>query len=169
MDVPKINLLQSAKKLLQEKRNTAPDSRGEQTKESDKVEFSSTLSSKYYNIHNRLKEEQSELTKTQTKLGILSEPNLKKEGLINILFGKTPLFQEIQDAANFDENVLKNELLEKKERQISTIKSLEVESENIMSAGMLLAPDAFSATLKKIDGSMIKNIPEKVVEKLITD
>ena len=169
MDVPKINLLQSAKKLLQEQRNTAPDARSGNPVASDQIEFSSVLSSKYLKIQSRLKEEQNELTKTQTKLGILEEPDMKKEGLINILFGKTPLFEELKDLTSFDKERLVDDLQKKKEEQTTVIKSLEVESENIMSAGMLHNPEKFSETLKSMDENTMKNIPEKVVEKLITD
>ena len=171
MDVPKINLLQSAERLLQEKRNVAQEVQSvTQSASVDQAQFSSILSSKYITIQNRLKEEQNELTKTQTKLGILDEePGVQKEGLINILFGKTPLFEELRDLTRFDRDDLVKQLNAQKDERIKNIRSLEVEFTNVLSAGMVADPEKFSDTFKKISEDVMKPIPEKVVEKLIKD
>ena len=171
MDVQKLNIINSAEKLLKNKQQAATSLNLKSTEARDQIQFSSVISSKYYKIQSRLKDEQNELTKTQTKLGILNEPDAKKEDLINILFGKTPLFKEISAETEFNQNSLIKNLMAQKEEQINRIKSLEVESENIFSAGMLTDPSSFEKSIKAMkQNEIIMNpISEKSVERLIRD
>lgn len=171
MDVPKINLLQSAERLLQERKSNHFDGKDTVVSEpaNDQANFSSILSSKYLSIQNRLKDEQNELTKTQTKVGILNEPGIEKDGLINILFGKTPLFEELREMAHFDKNTYLKELNQKKDSQIQNIKKLEVEFENIMSAANVADTLKFGNTIKELNENLIKPIPEGMIERLIKD
>lgn len=174
MDVQIVNIINSAKELLKEKKspNTeAPSAFSTSKLSADSLEFSSGLAAKYLGVQNKLSELQIELTKEQTKLGVLSEEGISKDDLINILFGNTPLFSEA-NLEEFNKEKIVQETLKSKDEMLTKIKSLEVESENIFSVGMLGNAGSFTDSISKVGGfdlSSLKPISGNKVEKLIKD
>lgn len=106
------------------------------------------------------------------KLGVLSEENnTPKEDLINILFGETPLFRELVENPNQDLNQLREQVRVKKDQLIDSIRKYEVESENVLSVGMLKNPENFRKSVENLSGKDIqmKQLSEKTIERLIQD
>ncbi|MCE9501844.1 MAG: hypothetical protein K8R21_15285, partial [Leptospira sp.] len=137
----------------------------------DSAEFTTSLSSKYLSIQSKLGTLQSDLSKEQAKVGILSEENLTQDGLINVLFGKTPLFANILNEKSFDKDKLLQESKSSRDKILESIKSLEVESENILSVGLLQNPDSFSKLTNQLslESEALRPISGKTVERLIQD
>ncbi len=174
MDVQIVNFINSAKELLKDKKSTNRESQGASSSEKtavDSLEFSSGLAAKYVGVQKQLSELQVELTKEQTKLGVLSESDIGKNDLINILFGNTPLFSEA-NLKEFNKDKIVADTLKSKDEIVSRIKTLEVESENILSVGMLSDSNVFSNSIGKLgefEMSALKPISGNKVEKLIKD
>ncbi|EMY79456.1 hypothetical protein LEP1GSC060_2513 [Leptospira weilii serovar Ranarum str. ICFT] len=174
MDVPLTNLISSAEKLIRDKRSSVSGktaSTQEERGSLDKTEFSSGLTSRYLKIQETLSGLQGEFTREQMKLGVLNEENTPNSGLINILFGETPLFRELVENPDIDQAVLKERIQEKKNKLSDAIRNLEVESENIFSVGMLKDRDNFSKSLETITGKNVqmKQFSEKTIERLIKE
>ncbi|EJO70937.1 MULTISPECIES: LIC10415 family protein [Leptospira] len=172
MEVPLTNLIHSAEKLIRDKRSSARNASTRVEQESlDKTEFSSGLTSRYLKIQETLSSLQGEFTREQMKLGILNEGNTPNSELINILFGETPLFRELAENPEIDQNALKEKIQEKKNKLTDAIRNLEVESENIFSVGMLKDQNHFSKSLETISGKNVqmKQLSEKTIERLIKE
>ncbi|EKT87490.1 LIC10415 family protein [Leptospira santarosai] len=174
MDVPLTNLISSAEKLIRDKRSSvgAKSVRSQEERGNlDKTEFSSGLTSRYLKIQETLAGLQGEFTREQMKLGILNEGNTPNDELINILFGETPLFRELSENPDIDRAVLKEQIQGKKNKLTDAIRSLEVESENIFSIGILKDRDNFSKSLETISGKNVqmKQLSEKAIERLIKE
>ncbi|MBE7412094.1 MAG: hypothetical protein L6Q54_05660 [Leptospiraceae bacterium] len=174
MDVQIVNFINSAKELLKDKKSPNTETSGSISSDklsTDSLEFSSGLAAKYTVVQNKLRELQNDLSKEQTKLGVLSEEGINNDDLINILFGNTPLFSEA-DLKAFDREKITQETLESKDEIMTKIKSLEVESENIFSIGMLGDSNSFTNSIRKLGEigiHSLKPISGSKVEKLIKD
>ena len=174
MDVQMVNFINSAKELLKEKKSSNTEkqsSAGTNTLAADSTQFSSGLAAKYMGVQAKLGELQVELTKEQTKIGVLSEEGIGKNDLINILFGNTPLFSEA-NLKEFNKEKIVQETLKSKDDIVTKIKALEVESENIFSVGMLSDSSSFSKSIesfRKFEVNSLKPISGDKVEKLIKD
>ncbi|TGN02852.1 LIC10415 family protein [Leptospira dzoumogneensis] len=175
MDVQLTNLVSSAEKLLRDKRSSVPGRTGvpsEAQNAADKTEFSSSLTSRYLKVQETLGNLQEQLSKEQMKLGVLSEEkNTPKEELINVLFGETPLFRELVENPNQDLNQLREQVQVKKDQLMDSIRKYEVESENVLSVGMLKNPENFRKSIENLSGKDIqmKQLSEKTIERLIQD
>ncbi|PJZ71378.1 hypothetical protein CH373_02445 [Leptospira perolatii] len=175
MDVQLTNLVSSAEKLLRDKRSAVPgktEAPSETAKNAvDKTEFSSSLTSRYLKIQESLAGLQAELSKEQMKLGILGEGNTPKSELINILFGETPLFRELAENPNMDLQAVEKKITANKEKLTGEIRKYEVESENVLSVGMLKGQDQFRKSLEDLSAKDVrmKQLSEKTIERLIQD
>ncbi|EPG65668.1 hypothetical protein LEP1GSC061_1045 [Leptospira wolffii serovar Khorat str. Khorat-H2] len=114
---------------------------------------------------------QEELSKEQMKLGVLDEGNTPKEDLIHILFGETPLFRELLENPNQDLNQVREQVQVKKDQLTDSIRKFEVESENVLSVGMLKSPENFRKSIEDLSAKDIrmKQLSEKTIERLIQD
>ncbi|EQA35202.1 hypothetical protein LEP1GSC047_1024 [Leptospira inadai serovar Lyme str. 10] len=174
MDVQLTNLVSSAEKLLRDKRSSVPGRTGtpsETQNTADKTEFSSSLTSRYLKVQETLTGLQQELSREQMKLGILDEGNTTKEDLIHILFGETPLFRELVENPDLDLNAVKDKVLKNKDELTDAIRKFEVESENVLSLGMLKSPENFRKSVEDLSAKDIrmKQLSEKTIERLIQD
>ncbi|MFB5652763.1 hypothetical protein ACE5IS_19140 [Leptospira wolffii] len=174
MDVQLTNLVSSAEKLLRDKRSSVPGRTGvpsEAQNAPDKTEFSSGLTSRYLKVQETLANLQEELSKEQMKLGVLDEGNTPKEDLIHILFGETPLFRELLENPNQDLNQVREQVRVKKDQLTDSIRKFEVESENVLSVGMLKSPENFRKSIEDLSAKDIrmKQLSEKTIERLIQD
>ncbi|WCL50335.1 hypothetical protein [Leptospira sp. GIMC2001] len=173
MDVRLSNLLNSAEKLVKDKIPASSD--GQKGKEGqwsnpvvqDTAEFTNQLTGKYQTIQAKLSELQNNLTKEQMKQGLLAEKAPDPAELIHILFGKEPLFSELQQDANADLDKIRLQSGENILNIEKEIRTKEVENENVVSLGMTHNPKEFSKALEGIDRISWKPLNEKTVQKLI--
>ncbi|TGK12019.1 hypothetical protein EHO60_07035 [Leptospira fletcheri] len=172
MDVQLTKLVSSAEKLLRDKRSavsgkTEPPSDTQNT--TDKTEFSSSLTSRYLKVQETLTGLQQELSKEQMKLGILNEGTTPKEDLIHILFGETPLFRELSENPELDLKELKDKVQTNKDELTDMIRKFEVESENVLSVGMLKSPENFRKSIEELSAKDVpmRQLSEKTIERLI--
>jgi len=116
-------------------------------------------------LQNQLAALQNEYTREQTRLSMLENNNLADEELVNILYGGTPLFTESLQTLVEEKEALLAKIRAKKEEISQQIRSLEVESENILSIKANGKPeDIQKEDLPKVN---MKPLDIKLVEKLI--
>jgi hypothetical protein len=173
MDVRLSNLLNSAERMLRDKNTSSSDTKSGKEKTwtapelKDSAEFSNLLTGKYQTIQSKLADLQSQLSREQMKQAVLEEKNPNPAELIHVLFGKEPLFPELQagGSPNFDEMKKSSNLqmaaLEKE------IREKEVENENVVSLGMIHNSEGFSKAFTDLSSASFKPLNEKSVQKLI--
>lgn len=178
MDVRLSNILNSAEKLIKDKNTNAKspsDSSGRDLKQGwtaggiqDKAEFSNLLTGKFQTIQSKLSELQGQFTKEQMRLSYLKEEKSQDPAeLIHVLFGKEPLFPELQNGGSIQLESLKSTTEKNLTRLESEIRSKEVENENVVSLGLQDNSSDFKKLLQGIDSVTWKPMNEKTVQKLI--
>jgi hypothetical protein len=174
MDVRLSNILNSAERLVRDKGSSGADlSLKKETPFSakeiqDSAEFANLLTGKYQTIQNKLSELQSQFSREQMRASLLKEEKSKDPNeLIHVLFGKEPLFPELQSGAkvNLEElGILSEKRVETLEKEI---KEKEVENENVVSLGVYQNPEDWGSTLQEINSLSWKPMNVKNVQKLI--
>ncbi|MCU0823256.1 MAG: hypothetical protein MUF77_01260 [Leptospira sp.] len=170
MDVRLNRLLNSAEKLIQDRKDSkdvsSSKSQNEVNQTETKSDFVVSLPVQYHNIQTRLTELQKLLSKEQARLGVLEDPNSSNENLKELLFENEPLFPELSSSQEDKSRIL--------ETSKSTISSLldelrkkEVESENIFSLGSRLSPREFSGNIGTMSSQSMKPLTEDVVKRLL--
>lgn len=178
MDVKLNHLLNSAEKLIQEKDLVSSKSKAttglteqatvaKTTGMGDTAEFSNLLTGKFHTIQAKLSDLQSQLTREQMRLSYLTEGTPEPTELIHVLFGKEPLFPELQKSSNVDLLNLRKETEKKLVELEKEIRYKEVENENVVALGLFQKDSGFSELLKGIETISWKPINEKTVQKLI--
>ncbi|TGL46877.1 hypothetical protein EHQ55_13650 [Leptospira meyeri] len=169
MDVRLNRLLNSAEKLIQDKKDTKDVSGKSGTpvqKSDEKSDFIVSLPVQYHNIQSRLTELQKQLSKEQSRIGLLEDNSQEEDKLKELLFEGEPLFPELGEG-----KVSKPEILETSKGNISSLlaelKKKEVESENIFSLGMMLNPEDFKGKIGTLSASSMKPISETMVKRLL--
>lgn len=170
MDVRLNRLLNSAEKLIQDRKDakdiTSSKGQTEAVKTEEKSDFIVSLPVQYHSIQSRLTELQKLLSKEQARLGVLEDPKTSNENLKELLFENEPLFPEF-GAADAD----KAKVLESSKSSISgllaELKKKEVESENIFSLGSRLSPEDFKGKIGAVSPSSMKPITEEAVKRLL--
>lgn len=170
MDVRLNRLLNSAEKLVQDKKDTKDVSSGKTgttvQKSDEKSDFVVSLPVQYHNIQSRLTELQKQLSKEQSRIGLLEDTTQEENKLKELLFEGEPLFPELGDR-----KVTKPEILENSKGNISSLlaelKKKEVEGENIFSLGMMLSPDEFKGKIGSVSTASMKPISETMVKRLL--
>lgn len=174
MDVRLSNLLNSAERMLKDK-NTSSADRKTTGKEAewtapavqDTAEFTNQLTGKFQTIQTKLSELQSQLTKEQMRQAVLEEKSPKPDELINVLFGKEPLFPELQDNATVNLEDLKKTSQTNILALETQIRSKEVENENVVALGMIHNSGEFAKALKDLGSVSFRPLNENSVQKLI--
>jgi hypothetical protein len=175
MDVRLSNILNSAEKLIKDK-NT--DSKGNSVQEGkqewsnkgirDTAEFSNLLTGKFQTIQSKLTELQGQFSREQMRKSYLEENKTQDPAeLIHVLFGKEPLFPELQAGSKIDLESLKKQTDQRLSQLEIEIRSKEVENENVVSLGLQDSTGDFKNLLKGIDSVTWKPMNEKTVQKLI--
>jgi hypothetical protein len=183
MDVRLSNLLNSAEKLVREKspqRNESKSAQEGQTPppipQADRAEFSHALAGKFHTIQNKLSELQNQLSREQMRAALLKEKDPKADELIHVLFGKDPLFPELQGQKETGGTPPTgapdlNQLLVQSEERVQSIekelRAKEVENENVVSLGVGLGVPEISKALTGIEQIAWKPMNEKSVQRLI--
>lgn len=169
MDVRLNRLLNSAEKLIQDKKDSK-DVSGKSgvpvQKSEEKSDFIVSLPVQYHNIQSKLTELQKQLSKEQSRIGLLEDSTREEDKLKELLFEGEPLFPELGD-----NKITKPEILENSKGNISSLlaelKKKEVESENIFSLGMMLNPEEFNGKIGTLSASSMKPISETMVKRLL--
>jgi|GEM_PF-6774354 len=169
MDVRLNQMLQTAEKLVRERdQNTQAKATVAKLEPAPTPDFTVSLTAQFQNIQSRLNELQRQLSREQAKLGILGESSTDTEILQEEKYDGQALFpelvkivpppkpQEILLATQSSIRVLVEELRKK-----------EVEGENILSLGMILAPQEFSGKLGDLPVTSLRPIPETTIKRLI--
>ncbi|EMY63345.1 LIC10415 family protein [Leptospira terpstrae] len=170
MDVRLNRLLNSAEKLVQDKKDTKDVSSGKTgatvQKSDEKSDFVVSLPVQYHNIQSRLTELQKQLSKEQSRIGLLEDANQEENKLKELLFEGEPLFPELGEG-----KFTKPEILENSKGNISSLlaelKKKEVEGENIFSLGMMLSPEEFKGKIGSVSTASMKPISETMVKRLL--
>lgn len=170
MDVRLNRLLNSAEKIVQDKKDTKDVGSGKTgttvQKSDEKSDFVVSLPVQYHNIQSRLTELQKQLSKEQSRIGLLEDATQEENKLKELLFEGEPLFPELGD-----NKVTKPEILENSKGNISSLlaelKKKEVEGENIFSLGMMLSPDEFKGKIGSVSTASMKPISETMVKRLL--
>ncbi|MCW7505288.1 LIC10415 family protein [Leptospira paudalimensis] len=169
MDVRLNRLLNSAEKLIQDKKDTKDVSgkAGNQIqKAEEKSDFVVSLPVQYHNIQSRLTELQKQLSKEQSRIGLLEDNTQEENKLKELLFEGEPLFPELGEG-----NKSKPEILETSKATVSgllaELRKKEVESENIFSLGMMLNPEEFKGKIGSVSTASMKPISETMVKRLL--
>ncbi|XDD46926.1 hypothetical protein AB3N60_02175 [Leptospira sp. WS39.C2] len=169
MDVRLNRLLNSAEKLIQDKKDTKDVSgkTGTQIQKADeKSDFVVSLPVQYHNIQTRLTELQKQLSKEQSRIGLLEDNSQDENKLKELLFEGEPLFPELGAGKGS-----KPEILETSKATVSgllaELKKKEVESENIFSLGMMLNPEEFKGKIGSVSTASMKPISETMVKRLL--
>lgn len=170
MDVRLNRLLNSAEKLVQDKKDTKDVGSGKTgttvQKSDEKSDFVVSLPVQYHNIQSRLTELQKQLSKEQSRIGLLEDANQEENKLKELLFEGEPLFPELGD-----NKATKPEILENSKGNISSLlaelKKKEVEGENIFSLGMMLSPEEFKGKIGTVSTASMKPISETMVKRLL--
>ncbi|MCC5815750.1 MAG: hypothetical protein JJT78_13440 [Leptospira sp.] len=175
MDVRLSNILNSAEKLIKDKN---AESKGNSVREGkqewsnagikDTAEFSNLLTGKFQTIQSKLTELQGQFSKEQMRKSYLEENKSQDPAeLIHVLFGKEPLFPELQAGNKIDLESLKNQTDQRLSQLETEIRSKEVENENVVSLGLQDNGSDFKNLLKGIETVTWKPMNEKTVQKLI--
>ncbi|NCN09052.1 MAG: hypothetical protein GW938_04325 [Leptospira sp.] len=174
MDVRLSNLLNSAERMLRDKNSTPADSKttGKEAgwtapPVQDTAEFTNQLTGKFQTIQTKLSELQSQLTKEQMRQAVLEEKQPKPDELINVLFGKEPLFPELQGSASVNLEDLKKTSQSNVDDLEKQIRAKEVENENVVALGMIHNSGEFSKALKDLGSVTFRPLNENSVQKLI--
>ncbi|XDD54625.1 hypothetical protein AB3N62_02110 [Leptospira sp. WS4.C2] len=170
MDVRLNRLLNSAEKIVQDKKDTKDVGSGKTgttvQKSDEKSDFVVSLPVQYHNIQSRLTELQKQLSKEQSRIGLLEDATQEENKLKELLFEGEPLFPELGD-----NKATKPEILENSKGNISSLlaelKKKEVEGENIFSLGMMLSPDEFKGKIGSVSTASMKPISETMVKRLL--
>lgn len=170
MDVRLNRLLNSAEKLVQDKKDTKDVGSGKTgttvQKSDEKSDFVVSLPVQYHNIQSRLTELQKQLSKEQSRIGLLEDATQEENKLKELLFEGEPLFPELGDNKS-----TKPEILENSKGNISSLlaelKKKEVEGENIFSLGMMLSPEEFKGKIGTVSTASMKPISETMVKRLL--
>lgn len=135
------------------------------------TKFDVNLNAKYQILHNKLTKLQSELTREQTRLGVLQDKNLKGDELKNLYFGLNPLFNESIDEIIEEKERLVKEIDSKKIFITEEIKAIEIETENIYAVSEVngLNYEDVLESIKKAVSPLPGNLTDKKVEDLIKD
>lgn len=169
MDVRLNRLINSAEKIVQDKKGKEEGTLPKQTVSSslESTDFIVSLPVQYHNIQTRLTELQKQLSREQARIGVLQESGEKDTPLLEILFEGEPLFPELVSAPDTSPS----SLLEKSQGTLQTltseIRKKEVEGENIFSLGMMLSPEEFRGKLGAVSTQALKPISESIVQKLL--
>ncbi|MDF3819694.1 hypothetical protein P3G55_07275 [Leptospira sp. 96542] len=170
MDVRLNRLLNSAEKLIQDKKDPKDVSLSKQdshaAKPDAKTDFVVSLPVQFHNIQSRLTELQKLLSKEQARLGVLEDPKATEEGLKEMLFESEPLFPELSGNQSSKEEILTTSKATI-QSIVSELKKKEVESENIVSLGMMLSPEEFKGKIGSVSTQSMKPISEVVVKRLL--
>jgi hypothetical protein len=169
MDVRLNRLLNSAEKLIQDKKDPKEVSGKTGTpiqKSDEKTDFVVSLPVQYHNIQSRLTELQKQLSKEQSRMGLLEDTTQDENKLKELLFEGEPLFPELGE-----NKISKPEILEASKGTISSLlaelKKKEVEGENIFSLGMMLSPEEFKGKIGSVSTASMKPISETMVKRLL--
>ncbi|TGN17334.1 LIC10415 family protein [Leptospira idonii] len=174
MDVRLNRLLNSAERFVQDKKDTKDVSSNELSSKTpqkleSKSDFAISLPVQYHNIQTKLTELQKQLSREQSRLGLLEDPASTKEDLIQVLFENEPLFPELtsgnQESFQKADSLLNTQTSIK--ALVEELKKKEVEGENIFSLGMILNPEEFNGKLGQMSPSALKPISETVVKRLL--
>jgi hypothetical protein len=166
MNIPTVRGKSTVENLVRSKNSQQDkDVNAKGLEEKDTTNFSFQLTGRYILLQNQLAALQNEYTREQTRLSMLENNNLADEELVNILYGGTPLFTESLQTLVEEKEALLAKIRAKKEEISQQIRSLEVESENILSIKANGKPeDIQKEDLPKVN---MKPLDIKLVEKLI--
>lgn len=174
MDVRLSNILNSAERLVREKGSSGTDPSLKKEAQysakeiQDSAEFANLLTGKYQTIQSKLSDLQSNLSREQMRASLLKEEKTKDPNeLIHVLFGKEPLFPELQSNSNINLEELGNLSEKRVETLEKEIKEKEVENENVISLGVHQNPEDWGTTLQGINSLSWKPMNVKNVQKLI--
>jgi len=98
---------------------------------------------------------------------VLEEKQPKPDELINVLFGKEPLFPELQGSASVNLEDLKKTSQSNVDDLEKQIRAKEVENENVVALGMIHNSGEFSKALKDLGSVTFRPLNENSVQKLI--
>jgi len=166
MNIPTVRGKSTVENLVRSKNSQQDkDVNAKGLEEKDTTNFSFQLTGRYILLQNQLAALQNEYTREQTRLSMLENNGLADEELVNILYGGTPLFTESLQTLVEEKEAVLAKIRAKKEEISQQIRSLEVESENILSIKANGKPeDIQKEDLPKVN---MKPLDIKLVEKLI--